>query len=231
MKDMPHQFDAVLSELADLQSRATEGLRAAVSSAGKVDAEALERHQHAAHALSWLATYVESLRQLAGWSGRVSGEIEDLITRIGFGEYLTQIAGGIPMSQTEFARLSDLGLDWQPSDAARALMAGNTPEARARLAALIAENKGSATFGASGLDEDLEMIRDQFRRLQGELAPGAYVLVARPSARQADNSALRDGFLRLLQRAGALPVATPAGTMPADDPSPLPPDAPASTGP
>ena len=164
MKDMPHQFETVLSELADLQSHATEGLRASVSANGKVDAEALERHQHAAHALSWLATYVESLRQLAGWSGRVSGEIEDLITRIGFGEYLTQIAGGIPMSQTEFARLSDLGVDWQPSDAARALMAGNTPEARARLAALIAENKGSATFGASGLDEDLEMIRDQFRR-------------------------------------------------------------------
>ena len=68
------------------------------------------------------------------------------------------------MSQTEFARLSDLGVEWEPSAAARALMGGNTREARARLAALIAENKGSATFGASGLDEDLEMIRDQFRR-------------------------------------------------------------------
>ncbi|WP_207102934.1 acyl-CoA dehydrogenase family protein [Paracoccus shandongensis] len=161
---MPHQFDAVLSELADLQARATEALRGMVSTGGKIDAEALERHQHAAHALSWLATYVESLRQLAAWSGRVGGEIEGLITQIGFGEYLTQIAGGIPMSQTEFARLSDLGVDWQPSDAARALMAGNTAEARARLAALMADAKGSATFGASGLDEDLEMIRDQFRR-------------------------------------------------------------------
>ena len=164
MKDMPHQFDTALAELADLQARATEALRAMVSPAGKIDSEALEIHQHAAHALSWLATYVESLRQLAAWSGRVGGEIEELIARIGFGEYLTQIAGGIPMSQTEFARLSDLGLDWQPSDVARALMAGNSAEARARLAALIAEHKGSATFGATGLDEDLEMIRDQFRR-------------------------------------------------------------------
>lgn len=164
MKDMPHQFDAVLSELADLQSRATESLRAMVSTGGKIDAEVLERHQHAAHALSWLATYVESLRQLAAWSGRVGGDIESLIVQIGFGEYLTQIASGIPMSQTEFARLSDLGVDWQPSDAARALMAGNTPEVRARLAALMADAKGSATFGATGLDEDLEMIRDQFRR-------------------------------------------------------------------
>ncbi|MTE01801.1 acyl-CoA dehydrogenase [Paracoccus sp. YIM 132242] len=164
MKDMPHHTDAVLSELADLQARATESLRAMVSPQGKLDPEALERYQHAAHALSWLATYVEALRQLAAWSGRVGGDIEGLITRIGFGEYLTQIAGGIPMSQTEFARLSDLGLDWQPSDAARALMAGNTPDARARLAALMADAKGSATFGATGLDEDLEMIRDQFRR-------------------------------------------------------------------
>ncbi|WP_347137781.1 acyl-CoA dehydrogenase family protein [Paracoccus sp. SSK6] len=161
---MPHQLDTVLSELADLQARATQALRAMVSTNGKIDAEALERHQHAAHALSWLATYVESLRQLAAWSGRVGGEIESLITQIGFGEYLTQIAGGIPMSQTEFARLSDLGLDWQPSDVARALMTGNTPDARARLAALMADARGSATFGTTGLDEDLEMIRDQFRR-------------------------------------------------------------------
>ena len=164
MKDMPHQTDAVLSELADLQSRATDSLRAMVSSDGRVDADTLETHQHAAHALSWLATYVESLRQLSAWSSRMGGEIEFLIAQIGFGEYLTQIAAGIPMSQTEFARLTDLGVDWQPSDAARALMAGNTPQARARLAALMADARGSATFGATGLDEDLEMIRDQFRR-------------------------------------------------------------------
>ena len=164
MKDMPHQTSTVLSEIEDLQPRATDGLRAMIAPEGRIDQAALEMHQHAAHALSWLATYVESLKQLAAWSGRVSGELEDLIVRIGFGEYLTQIAGGIMMSQNEFARLSDLGVDWSPSDAAQEMMAANTPAARARLAALIAENRGSATFGATGLDEDLEMIRDQFRR-------------------------------------------------------------------
>ncbi|WCR11420.1 acyl-CoA/acyl-ACP dehydrogenase [Paracoccus stylophorae] len=164
MKDMPHQTSTVLSEIEELQTRATDSLRAIVAPAGKIDPALLETHQHAAHALSWLATYVEALKQLAAWSGRVSGEIEDLILRIGFGEYLTQIAGGIPMSQGEFARLSDLGVDWTPSDAARGMMAGNTPSARARLAELIAEKQGSATFGTTGLDEDLEMIRDQFRR-------------------------------------------------------------------
>ncbi|MCF3973039.1 acyl-CoA/acyl-ACP dehydrogenase [Paracoccus sp. EGI L200073] len=161
---MPHHAETVLSEIEDLQKRATDALRALVAPDGKTDAAALETHQRAAHALAWLATYTEALKQLSAWSGRVSGEMEELICRIGLGEYLTQIAGGIMMSQNEFARLSDLGIDWQPSEAARALMAANTPQARARLAQLMAESRGSATFGTSGLDEDLEMIRDQFRR-------------------------------------------------------------------
>lgn len=162
----PAAARAVLPELETLLTRATEALRARVGG-GKIDGAALEEEQHAAHALSWLATYVESLQQMAAWAERLDGgfgEIEQLILQIAFGEYLTQIAGGIPMSQTEFARLSDLGLDWQPSDAARAAMGGNSPAARARLALLMQDNHGRATFGATGLDEDLEMIRDQFRR-------------------------------------------------------------------
>ncbi len=73
MKDMTHQSQTVLSELDDLLARATEALRARVTVDGRVDTDALERHQHAAHALSWLATYVMSLRQLADWSARVDG--------------------------------------------------------------------------------------------------------------------------------------------------------------
>ena len=162
----PADAQALVPELDALLSRATEALRARVGG-GRIDSAALETEQHAAHALSWLATYVESLKQLSAWAGRLGegfAEIEGLILQIGFGEYLTQIAGGIPMSQTEFARLSDLGIDWQPSDAARAAMGGNSPQARARLVALMQDNAGRATVGATGLDEDLEMIREQFRR-------------------------------------------------------------------
>ncbi|MFC0340281.1 acyl-CoA dehydrogenase family protein [Paracoccus niistensis] len=162
----PADAQTLVPELDALLARATEALRARVGG-GRIDSAALETEQHAAHALSWLATYVESLKQLSAWAGRLGegfGEIEALILQIGFGEYLTQIAGGIPMSQTEFARLSDLGIDWQPSDAARAAMGGNSPQARARLVALMQDNVGRATVGATGLDEDLEMIRDQFRR-------------------------------------------------------------------
>jgi len=168
-----------------LLATATARLRAMVSEGGKISAAALEENQRAAHGLAWLATYVESLRQLEAWAGRLSaegrfGEIEALILQIGFGEYLSQIAGGIPMNQGEILRLSDIGLTAEDTSclsdpAVVALMAGNTPAARAGLVALMRENHGRATFGASGLDEELEMIRDQFRRFADEkVAPFAH---------------------------------------------------------
>ena len=187
---MPHDGNAVTTSpiLADLQTltraalpevealfiQARDGLKAGVSTGGKVSNQALEARQFQAHALSWLATYVEALRQLQAWAGRLTeagqlAEMETLILQIGYGEYLNQIAGGIPMSQGEIARLSDLGLTWTPGQAAARLMAsGNTPEARTALVTLMQANHGRATFGATGLDEELEMIRDQFRRYADE---------------------------------------------------------------
>ncbi len=164
-----------LPEAESLFVAARENLRALVSVAGKVSNAAMEEHQFAAHAMAWLGTYVESLRQMHAWATRLDaegrlGEMEALILQIAYGEYLNQIHGGIPMSQGEVARLQDLGLSSGTSGAATvALMAqGNTAAARARLVVLMRDNHGRATFGATGLDEELEMIRDQFRRYADE---------------------------------------------------------------
>jgi (2S)-methylsuccinyl-CoA dehydrogenase len=165
---------ATLPEVEALFAAAREGLRSEVTVAGKLSSAALEDRQHQAHALAWLATYLEGLRQLQAWATRVSdasqfGEMEALILQIGFGEYLAQISGGIPMSQLESARLTDMGVDWAPSeDAARLIRHGNSAAARARLVELMQDNHGRATFGATGLDDELEMIRDQFRRYSDE---------------------------------------------------------------
>ena len=40
----------------------------------RVSASALESHQTAAHGLAWLATYVESLRQMQNWATRLNSE-------------------------------------------------------------------------------------------------------------------------------------------------------------
>ena len=166
--------EAALPEVEALFADAREAVRARVTAAGKVSSTALEEHQFAAHTLAWLATYTESLRQLQAWATRLQangqfGAMETLILQIGFGEYLAQIYGGISMSQSEVARLGDVWVSGAPGVAAATLIArGNTADARMALVALMQDNHGRATFGATGLDDELEMIRDQFRRFADE---------------------------------------------------------------
>ncbi|MGH6943242.1 MAG: acyl-CoA dehydrogenase family protein [Geminicoccaceae bacterium] len=156
-----------------LLERAKDRVRELVAPEGPLDAGRLERHQHAAHGLAWLATYVEALRQMQGWAERLhaagrQGELERLILELAFGEYLARIKGGIPMSQGETFRLPALGLDDATIDAfvadpaVRRLSAEDDGVAlRARLAALIEDGaRGDPALG----DETLEMIREQFRR-------------------------------------------------------------------
>ncbi|SNR46385.1 acyl-CoA dehydrogenase family protein [Puniceibacterium sediminis] len=150
-------------------------VRALVIQDGRVAGALVEAHQTAAHGLAWLATYTEALRQMQHWAGMLVetakfSEVEQLIHQIAFGEYLNQIAGGIPMSQGEILRLSDMGL---PTDVIAMLdtpeiaalrRAGNTQAARTRLVELMQERSAEITVGATGLDDELEMIREQFRR-------------------------------------------------------------------
>ena len=189
---MPHDGSAPMSDtplLSDLLSltgeavpaaeallaRATDVVREQVSEGGKVSGALIEANQTAAHGLAWMATYVEALRQMQGWAERLQaegkfGELEALIHQISFGEYLWQLYGGIPASQTEIIRPQDLGLS---QDDQRAMMApavmeltqrGNTQAARLRLVEIIRERTADITYGSTGLDDELEMIREQFRR-------------------------------------------------------------------
>jgi ribonuclease P protein component len=73
---------------------------------------------------------------------------------------------------------------------------------------------------AVGRNRIKRTLREAFRHLRGRLPGGAYVVVARSGAAQADAAVLRDAFERLLQRAGALPPPPPAGTMPPATPAP-----------
>jgi (2S)-methylsuccinyl-CoA dehydrogenase len=151
---------------------------------GRIGADALDREQRAAHGLAWLATYVEAVRQLGAYAERMAtagqlGAAEELIVRIGLGEYLAQIAGGIPMSQNEIVRPSELGLTARQvaarlDGAAETLIAtGNTAENRARLIGLM-RDLHAPTVGACGLDDTLETMREAMRRFaDSEVMPRA----------------------------------------------------------
>jgi (2S)-methylsuccinyl-CoA dehydrogenase len=175
-----------LAPVEDVLATAKERLRAALVVDGKLSAARLEEQQHAAHALAWFATYAQALAQMLRWAEALDaagtfGEMEQLILQIAFGEYLAQIHGGIAMSQHEIARPADMMLE--PEDLAilvtreiQTLMAhGNSAAARARLVALMQDNAGHATFGATGLDDELEMIRSEFRRYaEDRVVPNAH---------------------------------------------------------
>ncbi len=71
---------------------------------------------------------------------------------------------------------------------------------------------------AVGRNRIKRIARETFRTRRAQLAPGAYVLVARPASAQASAEQLREALLALFARAGALPRAGQGGTMPAAPP-------------
>jgi (2S)-methylsuccinyl-CoA dehydrogenase len=175
-----HAVQAVEAIFGDARRSVAER----VTRDGRVAPRLLDREQRAAHGLAWLATYVDAIRQLGAYAERLMeadhfGEVEDHIVRIGAGEYLAQILGGIPMSQGEIVRLSDLGLNSATvaariNPAVEQLIAqGNTAARRARLVELMKFGH-DATVGASGLDDTLESIREEMRKFaEGQVVPHA----------------------------------------------------------
>jgi (2S)-methylsuccinyl-CoA dehydrogenase len=150
---------------------------------GRVDPQTLNREQRRLHGLAWIATTVETLAQTASWANSLKnsaklGQTEALVIMIGFGEYLGQLVGGLPMSPNEIVRPGELGLAADAtalqSDPAVAvfLASGNVATNRAALAVELREgHRPDETLA----DDTLDMIRDQFRRFAAErIAPQAH---------------------------------------------------------
>ncbi len=173
-----HELAAPLREAVAAVEALFDDARRAVANRVTIEGRPVprifDREQRATHGLAWLATYVEAIRQLEAYALRLAaagnfGEIEELLVRIGAGEYLAQLIGGIPMSQGEIVRMSDLGLS-PAAVAARVTPAvehliatGNTAARRARLVELIRQHH-DATVGACGLEDTLDSIREEMRK-------------------------------------------------------------------
>lgn len=150
---------------------------------GRADPELLDRHQRAVHGLAWVATIAEAIIRGANWGVRLAdagklGPADELAIRIGIAEYMNQLAGGIPMSQSEIFRPHELGLE----SAAVQLMShasvrwfveqGSNALVRA---ALIDAYREGTTISGTVFDEDMDAIRDQFRRFtENEIVPHAH---------------------------------------------------------
>lgn len=157
-----------------------------VSTNEKIDRKKLDGEQHAAHGFGWIATYVETLRETTDWAARLEdegkfGAIEQVFSQILFGEYCAQLVGGIPMNQGEMIRPADLGISGAvrifggTPAVQRFIYEGKSPEAMALAASFLPDALGRATLEQTGLDETLDMVRDQFRRFSDDkIVPHAH---------------------------------------------------------
>ncbi|MEP3050142.1 MAG: acyl-CoA dehydrogenase family protein [Erythrobacter sp.] len=167
----------------DYLTHARDTITDQVSEGGRLSSEKLTECQHNVHGYAWIASSVAALEAMADWASRAEtagkfGEVEELTLRVGFGEYLAQLIGGIAMSQSEMVRPAELGI----ADGARALAYdpavqrfvddGNTAATRARLSKCLTQ--GMMPDDGVG-DETLDLVRAQFRAFtQDKITPHAH---------------------------------------------------------
>ena len=162
---------ASLGAARDYTDTVRESVTRKVAPGGVADAALIEQAQHVVHGFAWIASTIAALEATLDWAMRAEaagafGEAEELTLRIGFGEYLAQIAGGLPMSASEVVRPLAFGTDTEARvfadhpAVAQMLAHGSTPETRAALTALLAD--GVRPDEALG-DDTLDLIRQQFR--------------------------------------------------------------------
>ena len=172
--NLPDVLVDAAQALEPVLEAAIAAVKARVAPAGKVDRKLIDAEQHVVHGLAWLATYVETLRETAGWAKTLSAEgkfgpVEAGLSTLLFAEYLGDVEAGIAMTQLETFRPRDLGLEAVVANAlsgpaAQALLSAATQELKGIVADHVRAAEGSGTVEATGLDETDEMVRDTFRK-------------------------------------------------------------------
>jgi len=150
---------------------------------GRADPALLDHHQRALHGLAWIATLAEAAVRAVNWGQRLEQEgrlspVDRMALSVGLAEYLAQLSTGIPMSQNEIVRPGDLGLESAAAQLAASpgvrwfVAEGGGATARE---ALVNHYRQGATVSEATSDEDLDAIRDQFRRFADkEITPYAH---------------------------------------------------------
>lgn len=183
LSDLLHTCERALELARDVRITLHKAVTARVAPGGKVDGALFEENQHSAHGYAWYATYVAALEQMLEWGKRLDaagrfGELEQLILQAAYSEYLHQIYGGIPMSQGEYIRLADFGIEVRQRQLMQSPYTtllrehGFTAACKKRISELVADGH----FGDLGMDDEtLDMIRDQFRKFaEDQVVPYAH---------------------------------------------------------
>jgi len=167
IENLFNKCEASIKAFDNLIEKAKNLTKKKIVKDGSIDNALLEKEQFLCHGFSWLASYNFALREILNWAknlekNKKSFDLEKLILQSAFGEYLSQIIGGISMWQTEIIRAGDFGLTDEDINAflideVKGLIKyGNTNDVRMQIAKHIVDNN----YGNVGLeDETLEMIK------------------------------------------------------------------------
>jgi (2S)-methylsuccinyl-CoA dehydrogenase len=171
---LPVVLTAAAQAVRPVADATLEAVRARVTANGKVDRHAIDAEQHVVHGLAWIATYVETLTEVAAWANALAGQgqfgdTEAALATLLCGEYLADLSGGIAMNQGERIRPADLGIEAVVTEAladpaVKALIAAVDQPLKTRVAHAVRDAEGRGTVENTGLDETFEMVRDTFRK-------------------------------------------------------------------
>ena len=130
-----------------------------------------EKNQHLVHGFAWIATYIEALRQINNWGIELANknklnEFEQLILDISFIEYIRQILNGIPMSQTEFIKITDYEIINKNDELkiSENFNFSNINELKERLVKIAINKDNIIALENTGLDTEYQQIREQFQK-------------------------------------------------------------------
>ena len=130
-----------------------------------------EKNQHLVHGFAWIATYIEALIQINNWLIELANknkfnEFEQLILDISFIEYIRQILNGIPMSQTEFIKITDFESINKNDELkiSENFNFSNINELKERLVKIAINKDNIIALENTGLNTEYEQIREQFQK-------------------------------------------------------------------
>ena len=178
---------------------------------GSINAGLIEKHQRMVHGLAWMSSTTTALHALLVWAERLVsdgklGEVEQLSLDIAFGEYLSQLVGGVAMGQNEVSRASDFDLFDESIDFAKNesvqhfLTMGNTAHKRRALAEFYRDGvQANEDLG----DDFIDAARSQYRRFTEErIIPHAHQW-------HLDNALIPDDLVAELAELGTFGICIP----------------------
>ncbi|GAC1364742.1 MAG: acyl-CoA dehydrogenase family protein [Polyangiales bacterium] len=166
----PHDVGlaTALQAIGQLYVDARKHVLAKVKSGEKLDGDALDRNQVAAHALAYLATELEACKHLALWAERGGGEYERTIAKAYVAEVARGLRASIELGPLESVGIAELGVDVRATVGLPAVVAFAdrfaSDEAYLAIAKEARQRPADARGGAHGLDETLAAMKTEFRK-------------------------------------------------------------------